>query len=131
MVSPTLQTGTVLTRGWERLGQLSIGELRRPSQLFTSLVKGSTPGDTVGGGFFKLESHSPHPPQVNANVLNIPPHGGLAYWESRTARERGQILRTMTERHAQTAGPGAHAEPAPRDTPSAVAMVVLKSGHYY
>ena len=70
-------------------------------------------------------------PQVNANVLNILPHGGLAYWESRTARERGQILRTMTERHAQTAGPGAHAEPAPRDTPSAVAMVVLKSGDYY
>ena len=69
-------------------------------------------------------------PQLSADALNIPPHGGLAYWESRSARERGQNLRTMTERYAQTAGPGAHAEPPPRDTPSTVAMVVLESGHY-
>ena len=27
-----------------------------PLQLFTSLVKGSTPGDMVGGGFFESES---------------------------------------------------------------------------
>ena len=70
-------------------------------------------------------------PQLNAAALNIPPHGGLAYSESRTARERGQNLRTMTERYAQTAGPGAHAEPLPRDAPSTVAMVVLESGPYY
>ena len=37
----------------------------------------------------------------------------------------------MTERYAQTAAPGAHAEPPPRDAPSTVAMVVLESGHYY
>ena len=37
----------------------------------------------------------------------------------------------MTERYAQTAGPGAYAEFPPQDTPSTVAMVVLKSGHYY
>ena len=69
-------------------------------------------------------------PQLSADVPNIPPYGGLAYWESRTTRERGQNIQT-TERYAQTAGPGAHAEPPPRDTPSTVAMVVLESGHYY
>ena len=70
-------------------------------------------------------------PQMNADALNIPPHGGLAYWESRMARERGQNLETMTEPYAQMAGPGAHAEPPPRDSASTVAMVVLQSGHYY
>ena len=67
-------------------------------------------------------------PQRNADSLNTPAHRGLAFWESRTARKRGQNLRTMTERYAQTAGP---AEPSPRGTPSTVAMVVLESGHYY
>ena len=38
------------------LGQVSVGELRMPLQLFTSLVRSSTPGDIVGGGFFKLQS---------------------------------------------------------------------------
>ena len=70
-------------------------------------------------------------PQLKVHALNIPPHRGLAYWESRTARERGQNLRTMTKRYSQTARPGAHAEPPPRDAPSTVAMVVLESGHYY
>ena len=70
-------------------------------------------------------------PQLNADALNIPPHRGLAYWESRTAREREQNLRMMTEHYGQTAGPGAHAEPWPRDAPSTVAMVVLESKHYY
>ena len=40
------------------LGQVSVGELRMPPQLFTSLVTSSTPGDMVGGGFFKSESPS-------------------------------------------------------------------------
>ena len=70
-------------------------------------------------------------PQLSADALNVPPHGGLAYWESRTARERKQNLRTMGERYAQSVGEGAHAEPPPRDTPSTVSMVVLESGHYY
>ena len=35
------------------------------------------------------------------------------------------------KRYAQTVGPGAHAEPPTRDTPSTVAMVVFESGHYY
>ena len=70
-------------------------------------------------------------PQLNAHVLNIPPYGGLAYWKTRTSTESGQNLRTMTERYAQTAGPGAHAEPLPRDAPSTVAMLVLECGHYY
>ena len=42
VVSPTLQTSIVLTRGWKGLGQVSIGELRMPLQLFTSLVNSST-----------------------------------------------------------------------------------------
>ena len=70
-------------------------------------------------------------PQLNTDALEIPPHEDLAYSESRTARERGQNLLTMTERYAQKAGPGAHAEPPPRDAPYTVAMVVLESGHYY
>ena len=37
----------------------------------------------------------------------------------------------MTERYAQTAGLGAHAELPPRDAPGTVAMVALESGHYY
>ena len=69
--------------------------------------------------------------QLDADALNIPPHGNLAHWESRATRESGQNLRTMTERYAQLAGPGAHVEPLPRDAPSTVAMVVFKSGHYY
>ena len=69
--------------------------------------------------------------QLNANALNIPPHGGLAYWKDRTARERGQNLQIMTEHYAQTAGPGSHAVPPPRDTASTVGMVVLESRYYY
>ena len=58
VVSPTLQTDTILTQGWKGLGQVSIGELRMTLQLFRSLVSSSTPGDMVGGGFFKSESTS-------------------------------------------------------------------------
>ena len=56
VMSPTLQTGTVLTRGSKGLGQVCIGELRMPLQCFTSLVSSSPPGDIVGWRFFKLES---------------------------------------------------------------------------
>ena len=35
---------------------MSLGELQIPLQLFTSLVNNSTPGDVVGGGFYKSES---------------------------------------------------------------------------
>ena len=70
-------------------------------------------------------------PQLSADSLNIPPYEGLAYSESRTARERGHGLRTMMERYTETVGPRAHADPPPRDTPSTVAMVVLESGHCY
>ena len=70
-------------------------------------------------------------PQLSSDALNIPPYDGLAYWESRTARQRGHNLRTMMDRYVQTVGPGAHAEPPARDTPSTVAMVVLESALYY
>ena len=69
-------------------------------------------------------------PQVNADALNIPPYQGLAYWESRTAPERGQNLRAMMERYAQSLGPEPHAEPLARSIPSTVAMVVLENGDY-
>ena len=70
-------------------------------------------------------------PQLSADVLNIPPYNGLAYWESRTSPERGHNLRAMMERYAQMVGPEAHAEPPVRGSPSTVAMVVLEKGHYY
>ena len=35
------------------------------------------------------------------------------------------------ERYTQTVGPGAHADPLARNTPSTVAFVVLESTHYY
>ena len=69
--------------------------------------------------------------QLSADALNIQPYEGLAYWDSRTVRERGHNLRTLMERYAQTMGPGAQRESPPRDTPSTVAMVLLESGHYY
>ena len=58
LVSPTLQTGTVLTRGRKRLGQVSIGELWMPLQFFGSLVKGSIPEAMVGRCFFESETPS-------------------------------------------------------------------------
>ena len=70
-------------------------------------------------------------PQLNVNALNIPLYNGLAYWESRTAPERGHHLRAMMERYAQTVGPEPHAEPPGRGTPTTVTMVVLGNGHYY
>ena len=70
-------------------------------------------------------------PQQSGNTLKIPRYDGLAYWESRTAKEGGHDLRTMMERYAQTVWAEAYAEPPAGDTPSTVAMVALKSGHYY
>ena len=53
VVLPTVRTGTVFTRGGKGLGQVCMGELRISQPLFRSLVKSCTPGDMVGGGFFK------------------------------------------------------------------------------
>ena len=47
--------GVTYTAG-KGLRQVSIGELRMPLQLFTSLVNSSTSRGGVGGGFFKWES---------------------------------------------------------------------------
>ena len=48
-VSPTLQTGTVLTRGSQGLGHVAIGGLRMRCQLFRFLVNSSTLGKIVHG----------------------------------------------------------------------------------
>ena len=64
-------------------------------------------------------------PPPRAETLNIPPYKGLAEWKSRTARDRGRNLKGMVERYPETALP-------PREgDPSAIAMIVLESGHYY
>ena len=69
-------------------------------------------------------------PQLKAVALNIPPHNGLAAWESWTAQERGHNRRAMVECYAQRTGLEAHAEPRRHSTPTTVAMVVLENGNY-
>ena len=67
-------------------------------------------------------------PSPRAETLRIPPHEGLAEWESRTVRDRGLNLTSMVERYPETA----RAAPLPRGRdPSTIAMIVLESGHYY
>ena len=61
-------------------------------------------------------------------TLRIPPHEGLAAWESGTARERGRNLTSLAARYPETA----RAAPPPRACdPSTIAMILLQNGHYY
>ena len=61
-------------------------------------------------------------------TLRIPPHEGLAAWESGTARDRGRNLTSLAARYPETA----RAAPPPRERdPSTIAMIVLENGHYY
>ena len=60
--------------------------------------------------------------------LCIPPHEGLAAWESGTARSRGHNLTSLAARYPETA----RAAPPPRERdPGTIAMIVLENGHYY
>ena len=67
-------------------------------------------------------------PPPRPDNLGIPPHEGLAAWESGTARSRGHHLTSLAARYPETA----RAAPPPRECdPDTIAMIVLKNGHYY
>ena len=67
-------------------------------------------------------------PPPRPEALHIPPHEGLAAWESGTARDRGRNLTSLAARYPETA----RAAPPPRERdPSTIAMIVLENGHYY
>ena len=67
-------------------------------------------------------------PLPRHETLRIPPHEGLAAWESRTARDRGRSLTSLAARYPETA----RAVPPPRERdPSTIAMIVLENGQYY
>ena len=71
-------------------------------------------------------------PQPRANTLNVPPHNGLADWESRTAPTGGATSGTWWSdthrgKRAEAAGTG---PPQRKDDPSTICMIVLESGHH-
>ena len=67
-------------------------------------------------------------PPPSPDNLRIPPHKGLATWESGTARSRGHNLRSLAARYPETA----RAAPPPRERdPGTITMIVLENGHYY
>ena len=67
-------------------------------------------------------------PPPRPEIFRIPPHEGLAAWESGTARDRGRNLTSLSARYPETA----RAAPPPRERdPSTIAMIVLENGHYY
>ena len=61
-------------------------------------------------------------------TLRIPPHEGLAAWESGTARDRGRNLTSLAAPYPETARA---APPLREHDPSTIAMIVLENGHYY
>ena len=67
-------------------------------------------------------------PPPRPETLRIPPHEGLAAWESGTARDRGRNLTNLAARYPEKA----RAAPPPRAHDlSTIAMIVLENGHYY
>ena len=67
-------------------------------------------------------------PPPRPENLCIPPHKGLAAWESGTACGRGRNLTSLAVWYPETA----RAAPPPRERDaSTIAMVVLENGHYY
>ena len=67
-------------------------------------------------------------PPPRPDNLRIPPHEGLAAWESGTARSRGHNLTSLAARYPETA---CVAPPARERDPGTIAMIVLENGHYY
>ena len=65
---------------------------------------------------------------LRPETLRIPPHEGLAAWESVTARDRGRILTSLAAQYPEAARA---APPLRERDPSTIAMVVLENGHYY
>ena len=79
------------------------------------------PAPSTGG----RERAAPPPRPDN---LRIPPHEGLAAWESGTARNRGYNLTSLAARYRETT----RTAPPPRERdPGTIAMIVLENGHYY
>ena len=79
------------------------------------------PAPSTGG----REQTAPPPRPDN---LRIPPHEGLAAWESGTARSRGHNLKSLAARYPETA----RATPPPhKHDRGTIAMIVLENGHYY
>ena len=67
-------------------------------------------------------------PPPRPDNLRIPPHAGLAAWESGTARSREHNLTSLAARYPETT----RAAPLPRERdPGTIAMIVLGNGHYY
>ena len=67
-------------------------------------------------------------PPPRPDILRIPPHEGLAAWESGTARSRGHNLTSLAARYLETA----RATPPPREHDrGTIVMIVLENGHYY
>ena len=83
--------------------------------------RGPRPAPSTGG----RERAAP-PPKPETH--RIPPHEGLAAWESGTAHDRGRNLTSLAARYPETA----RAAPSLRERdPSTIAMIVLENGHYY
>ena len=79
------------------------------------------PAPSTGG----RERAAPPPRPDN---LRIPPHKGLAAWESGTARSRGHNLTSLAARYPETT----RMAPPPRERDhGTIAMIVLQNGHYY
>ena len=79
------------------------------------------PAPSTGG----QERAAPPPRPDN---FRIPPHEGLAAWESGTARSRGHNLRSLAARYPETTRA---VPPASERDPGTIAMILLENGHYY
>ena len=67
-------------------------------------------------------------PLPRPETLRIPPHEGLAAWESGAARDRKRNLTPLAAQYQETA----RAAPPPRKRdPSTIAMIVFENDHYY
>ena len=85
-----------------------------------TLIAPPRPASSAGG--WERAARPPRP-----ETLRIPPHKGLAAWESGTTRDRWRNLTSLAARLLGTA----RAAPPPRERdPSTIAMILLENGHY-
>ena len=89
----------------------------------TLIAPPTDPRPAPSNGGRKRDAPPPRP-----ETLRIPPHEGLAAWESGTARDRGRHLTILATRYPETA----RAAPPPREhEPSTIATILLENGQYY
>ena len=128
LVTPGAQISDDLVEAWiwwfnthqPAQGGVWVPHLSSVHTLITPLTD-PRPAPSTGG----RERAAPPPRPDN---LRIPPHEGLAAWESGTACSRGHNLTSLAARYPEMA----RAVPRPRDgDPGTIAMVVLENGHYY